>query len=117
MLSGNGTAIHDWNNASPSETFDTTLRLKIVQNPILAALVNAEKLRLSIADGGSNTITLNLYIDGASSASLTVTANTGQSEAIFEYIGETFELEFVSNDGSDDFTFKSAVMEYEVMDK
>jgi hypothetical protein len=107
LLSGSDTVIYDWNNSTPTETFATTIKLKIMQNPILSALIVAEKIRLDMDDGDNGDVSLNLYIDESASASLTATIADGQTETILEYIGETFEIGLVSADSDDSFIVKS----------
>ncbi len=115
LLTSSGTAIHDWNNDNANESFETSLKLKVFNHTFLSKRVNLEKLHVDFTDNGGGSLTVKVYLDESSTASLTATITGSSKERIIEYVADTFEIEFVSPTSADDFTFKSAVVQYEEM--
>ena len=98
LLTGSATKIVDWNNASPTETCDFYLKLKLLRNALAGDVkIWWDKVRMTYST--SDTVTLTAIHDEGAGAALTLLSNDA---AMIRKISQELELEFSTTASAND---------------
>jgi len=110
LITATTTKINDHSNASPDEECDTRVKWGIVQNPNLQDRINLRSIRAQFE--GDDAFNAYLYEEGALVSGYP-RALTDSVELLIERTSKNFEIELRSASSSDDFTFKSLMVDYD----